>query len=208
MTEQSELTLALTKLQAALPAIGKDQKATVKSDKGSYTYNFADLASISAAVLPLLSGVGLAWTTRPTIEDGKFVLRYQLRHVSGEVLEGTYPLPSASRPQEIGSAITYARRYALCAVTGIAPANDDQDAAQVERAMQSRERTERELKDSIWAEAKNRGWIGEDDDFTQLQDQFAEWNGGGDITATDVETLKAFATFLRPKQTMQRGRQS
>lgn len=114
MAEQSELTRALTELQAALPSIGKDQKATVKSDKGSYTYNYADLADISAAVLPLLSKVGLAWTTRPTVEDGKFVMRYQLRHVSGEMLEGTYPLPAASRPQEIGSAITYARRYALC----------------------------------------------------------------------------------------------
>ncbi|ATY11594.1 hypothetical protein CU254_14845 [Amycolatopsis sp. AA4] len=206
MAEQSELTRALTELQAALPSIGKDQKATVKSDKGSYTYNYADLADISAAVLPLLSKVGLAWTTRPTVEDGKFVMRYQLRHVSGEMLEGTYPLPAASRPQEIGSAITYARRYALCAVTGVAPANDDQDAAQVERAMQSRERTERELKDSIWAEAKNRGWIGEGDDFSQLQDEFAQWNGGGDITAADVEALKGFAVHLRPKQTMQRGR--
>ncbi|RSN65450.1 hypothetical protein DMH01_03475 [Amycolatopsis sp. WAC 04182] len=206
MTEESPLTKALTQLQAELPSIGKDQKATVKSDKGSYTYKYADLADISAAVLPLLSKVGLAWTTRPTVEDGKFVLRYQLRHVSGEVLEGAYPLPSASRPQEIGSAITYARRYALCAVTGVAPANDDQDAATVERAAQSRERTERELKDSIWSEAKNRGWIGENDDFSKLQDEFAEWNGGGDITATDVETYKAFATFLRPTTTMQRGR--
>ncbi|MBB1153965.1 ERF family protein [Amycolatopsis dendrobii] len=206
MAEQSELTRALAELQASLPSVGKDQKATVKSDKGSYTYSYADLADITAAVLPLLSKVGLAWTTRPTIEDGKFVLRYQFRHVSGEMLEGAYPLPSASRPQEIGSAITYARRYALCAVTGVAPANDDQDAAQAERAAQSRERTERELKDSIWSEAKNRGWIGEGDDFSKLQDEFAQWNGGGDITAADVETLKGFATHLRPKQTMQRGR--
>ncbi len=206
MTEESALTKALTELQASLPVIGKDQEAKVKSDKGSYTYKYADLADISAAVLSLLSGVGLAWTTRPTIEDGKFVLRYELRHISGEILAGAYPLPSASRPQEIGSAITYARRYALCAVTGVAPANDDQDAATVERAAQSRERTERELKDSIWSEAKTRGWIDEDGGFSQLQDEFAEWNGGGDLTATDVETLKAFATFLRPTTTMQRGR--
>ena len=206
MTEESALTKALTELQASLPVIGKDQEAKVKSDKGSYTYKYADLADISAAVLPLLAGVGLAWTTRPTVEDGKFVLRYELRHVSGETLEGAYPLPSASRPQEIGSAITYARRYALCAVTGVAPANDDQDAATVERAAQSRERTERELKDSIWSEAQSRGWIDEDGGFSKLQDEFAEWNGGGDLTATDVETLKAFATFLRPKTTMQRGR--
>lgn len=37
------------------------------------------------------------------------------------------PDPTRSNPQEIGSALTYARRYALCSVVGIAPAEDDDD---------------------------------------------------------------------------------
>jgi hypothetical protein len=60
--------------------------------------------------------------------DGRLVLHYELRHVSDDSVSGDYPLTGGS-PQEIGSAITYARRYCLCSVTGVAPESDDDDAA-------------------------------------------------------------------------------
>ncbi len=75
----------------------------------------------------LLGEHGLAWVTRPTVVDGRFVLAYELRHTSGEAITGEYPLTGGT-PQEIGSAITYARRYCLCSVTGVAPESDDDDA--------------------------------------------------------------------------------
>jgi hypothetical protein len=57
----------------------------------------------------------------------RFVLRYTLTHVpSGEFQTGDYPL-NLSDPQKMGSAITYARRYALLAVTGIAAEDEDDD---------------------------------------------------------------------------------
>ena len=126
------LHAALAAFQAELPKVGKDNTAKVDSEKGrSYTYRYADLSEISPVVLPLLGKHGLAWTTRPTItHDGRFVLRYALTHASGDALDGDYPLPNpGSSPQVLGSAITYARRYALCAVTGVAPGDDDDDAA-------------------------------------------------------------------------------
>ena len=135
MAEHENLTAALADVQAHLPAISKDKTAKVKGkskagNEFDYTYKYVDLATISEAVLPLLAGAGLAWTTLPTLEDGgRFVLRYALRHVSGDSLDGAYPLPSAGSPQEIGSAITYARRYTLCSVVGIAPDEDDDGAA-------------------------------------------------------------------------------
>lgn len=136
-----EINKALAELQTKLPRINKDLTAEVETKAGrKYTYSYADLALISREVLPLLGKVGLSFTSRPTINDeGKFVLMYELRHVSGEMLEGEYPLSGGS-PQEIGSAITYARRYTLCAVTGVAPDDDDHDAVVAEKAARRQRR--------------------------------------------------------------------
>jgi hypothetical protein len=87
------------------------------------------LADVSLAVLPALAKHGLSFTSQPTVVDGSFVLEYQLRHSSGESITGAYPLPDKGTPQSMGSAITYARRYALSAVTGVAPDKDDDGAA-------------------------------------------------------------------------------
>lgn len=210
MTDPETLTAALAAVQADLPVVGKDQKATVKSDKGSYTYKYANLASVSAAILPLLSRHGLAWTTKPTLDDsGKFVLKYELMHISGDSIDGSYPLPTTTRPQEMGSAITYARRYALCAVTGLAPEEDDDNASVAERAAslrEEREATARQLKEAIWEEAKKRGWIGEDNAFDELAADFTAWNQGGQIEESDELTLQKYLTYLRPKKTMQRSK--
>lgn len=139
-TEHPSLAAALAAFQAALPKVGKDNTAKVASDKGSYTYRYADLSEISPVVLPLLAAQGLSWSTRPTLRDGRFVLLYALRHTSGEADEGEYPLPEPrSSPQVLGSAITYARRYALCAVTGVAPGDDDDDAAAAQEQQQRRQ---------------------------------------------------------------------
>ncbi|WDZ91171.1 ERF family protein [Nocardiopsis sp. HUAS JQ3] len=122
------LAEGLVALQGRLPRIAKGETATVKSDKGSYSYAYADLADVSAELLPIMASVGLSFTARPTLVDGAFLLAYALVHVSGEREEGVYPLPASGNPQAIGSAITYARRYCLLAVTGAAPAADDDDA--------------------------------------------------------------------------------
>jgi hypothetical protein len=127
--DHPSLIAALAAFHVDLPRVGKDNTAKVTSDKGSYTYKYADLSEISPVVLPLLGAHGLAWSTCPTIADGMFLLKWELAHTSGETKSGTWPLPDPrSSPQVIGSALTYARRYALCAVTGIAPGDDDDDA--------------------------------------------------------------------------------
>lgn len=122
---------ALAAFQANLPRIGKDNRATVKSDKGQYSYTYADLAEIATTVLPALAVHGLSWSAMPTVDpEGRMVLHYKLMHSSGEELHGSYPLPAPNTPpQQMGSAITYARRYTLCAVTGVAPDEDDDGAA-------------------------------------------------------------------------------
>jgi len=123
------LATALAAFQAELPTIVKDNTAKVSSDKGGYTYKYADLADVSAVVLPLLAKHGMSFSCAPTLDDaGRFVLQYKLRHApSGDSIGGTYPL-SAGSAQQVGSLITYARRYILCSLTGVAPDRDDDGA--------------------------------------------------------------------------------
>ncbi len=139
----SELAKALAQVQANLPAIHKTQTANVKMKAGGvYSYKYVDLAEISAQVLPLLAQAGLSWLTMPTLDGmDRFVLQYELLHSSGESRSGTYPL-TAGTHQETGSAITYARRYCLCAVVGVAPDEDDDGAAAARAQRAQRERAE------------------------------------------------------------------
>lgn len=121
-TATASLVDALLAIQGRLPVLAKDKAANY----GRY----ADLVQLHAVVLPLLVEHGLCWTCCPTVLDtGQPVLEYTLRHVSGETIGGRYPLPSAASPQQFGSGLTYARRYALCAVLGVVADSDDDGAA-------------------------------------------------------------------------------
>ena len=132
------LAAALAELQKQLPTIEKHQTANA----GQYQYDYADLADVSGPLLPLLGAVGLSWMCRPTINAaGDFVLAYKLLHTSGDSEEGEYPLPKSGGPQQIGAAITYARRYALCAVTGVAPKGDDNDATEAPKTRTAQRQT-------------------------------------------------------------------
>ena len=129
------LAAALAALQADLPHIGKDAAAIVPTKTGgTYGYKYADLATITKALMPRMAALGLSFSGCPTMIDGQFMLAYRLVHMSGDSDErsGFYPLPQGT-PQAVGSAITYARRYTLCAVTGVAPDEDDDDGQASER---------------------------------------------------------------------------
>jgi ERF superfamily len=130
MTDQpASLAAALAELQTKLPRIAK----ATEGQAGPRRYKYADLADISAALLPLLGRMGLSFTAAPTLmEMGgeiKFVLHCLLRYApSAECDEAFYPLGTGN-PQQLGSAISYARRYALNAMTGLAPDDDAEDDA-------------------------------------------------------------------------------
>ena len=131
--ETPQLAAALAELQTQLPRIAKSETA----DTGKFRYSYAGLSQISEEILPLLAKLGMSFSCRPTILDGQFVLVYELLHVSGESKSGAWPLTKGT-PQDIGGQITYARRYCLCAVTGVAPADDDDDAVKATAAATKR----------------------------------------------------------------------
>jgi len=127
----AELNKALAAFQAEIPQVAK----RLTADMGTFQSDYAPLEDVTAKAMPLLGKHGLSLMTRPTLTaDGKFVLAYSLLHASGEREDGDYPLPDRGKPQELGSALTYARRYILCAVTGIAPAGEDDDGKEASKA--------------------------------------------------------------------------
>jgi hypothetical protein len=84
-------------------------------------YKYLTIQKLHAAVLPILHGAGLSWTTFPTTGPA---LSYSLSD-GDETFGDVVPLIGCSDMQKLGSAITYARRYALLAVLGLTPDVDD-----------------------------------------------------------------------------------
>lgn len=125
MAEPKDINEALLMLQADPPLLTKNKTGQVGQQKTRY----ADLVQVNAQVLSRLNALGVIWTCSPYLmePDYRFVLGYELRHVaSGTKREGMYPL-KGDNPMQQGSSITYARRYALLAVTGIAAEDEDDD---------------------------------------------------------------------------------
>ncbi len=126
---------ALLVLQADPPVLVKDQSGQVGNQKTKY----ADLVQANKVILARLTELGVLWVTSPTLrlingQNGAqtplFVIDWKLKHVaSGTEVAGEYPLPTGASPQQNGSAITYARRYALVAVTNSVAEDDDDDGA-------------------------------------------------------------------------------
>ena len=219
--EVGKLASALAAVQEALPRIHKGQSATVPmKGGGQYSYTYADLADVSAQILPLLGKNGLAFTAWPTLTGNRFVLRYELLHSSGESKGGEYPLPMDAGAQALGSAITYARRYCLCAVTGVAPDDDDDAAAaeagraaerdaareqRAEQAAQEQAQAAGELNHAV--DAVRGAWAIQYGEFNQDQatELFRTWSKGGTLTTATAGQLRSFAAYLSSLPTADAG---
>lgn len=120
-----KLALALSKAQAEIKGAKKD---TINP---FFKVSYADLASVWDACKEPLSKNELAIVQTTEIMNGAIVLRTTLLHSSGEYITGDLPIMvgEKSTAQQLGSAITYNRRYALAAMVGVAPEDDDGNAA-------------------------------------------------------------------------------
>jgi hypothetical protein len=124
----------LNQLAAALAKAQGEMKAAVFNKVNPHFKNkYADLAAVLDAVRGPLSKNGLSVTQTMRMNGEGFFLTTMLCHASGQWLSSDYPLPVNAKPQELGSALTYARRYSLSAITGIA-ADEDDDAEAAQKA--------------------------------------------------------------------------
>lgn len=121
-------------ITAIMPALLKAQAAFAPAVKAKVNPHFKSkyvpLDAVLDAIAEPLRNNGIAILQPTTIQDARTVLVTRLVHETGEWIEGRYPVhPVKSDPQGEGSALTYARRYALMALVGIAPEDDDGNAA-------------------------------------------------------------------------------
>ena len=152
------LIQALIQAKKRFPPIRKSGKANA----GKYSYKFAPLPDILAAIEPALLDCGLFLSTPSVMVDGKQYVKATLYHESGEVLEGSlypvsvpapkenvarpnpghakpqgslYPVsvPKENEPQKVGIGFSYARRYAILGLLNLAP-DEDEDGAIISSA--------------------------------------------------------------------------
>ena len=118
-----QISKALIKFQKDLPEVNLDGEVRVKTKGGaSYSFKYATLANIIKKVLPSLNKCGLAFSQ--TFEDACVVTT--LHHESGESITSKVPCAFTSGTmQEIGSRISYLKRYGLSAMLGIVGEEDD-----------------------------------------------------------------------------------
>lgn len=115
-----KLFAALAKAQGAMVAAAKDK------ENPFFRSSYADLASVWDACRAALSANDLAVVQMPSVYGNAVTVSTYLGHGSGEWIEGKITLLAySSGPQDVGGAITYARRYGLAAAVGVAPDDDD-----------------------------------------------------------------------------------
>jgi hypothetical protein len=124
-TSIENLASALGKFQAETHGVVRD--ATNPFHKNRY----ATLEAVIETARPALAKAGLAFLQAPgNILDGRIALNTLLMHCSsGEWIKATMAIPlTKTDPQGVGSAITYGCRYALMAMLGLPPLDDDAEA--------------------------------------------------------------------------------
>lgn len=146
---------ALLKAQQSFKPIHKDKTAKA----GAYSYKYADLGSVLDAVRDALLANGLLLTQPPSIEAGGVtVVSTVLTHAeSGESIAARLIVPQDVKAQELGSWITYARRYTLCGLLCIV-AEDDDDGAAATKETKTRKAPEKSAKPDAPPDFVSKVW--------------------------------------------------
>lgn len=125
---------AFSQAQGKIEQAPRTHTATVATRSGgSYSYSYTDLATVLAMCRSALAESGLAIVQSAKFEQNQVTVTTRLLHSSGQWLESDpLSLPVVSEredgkitPQAIGSSTTYAKRYSLCSLLGIASEADD-----------------------------------------------------------------------------------
>jgi hypothetical protein len=164
---------------------------TVKKNSKNpfFKSNYADINTVLETINPVCDSLGLVVFQAPQIIDGNDVLytRISLADNPSEFVEGQMRLllPSADM-QKLGSAITYARRYALISMFGLETEDDDGQSASkkptatqkrnseinkaMEKLVEAQKNKDLEVATQIWEWAEDKG-------YTQVQDKHIQLFG-------------------------------
>lgn len=204
-----KLAAALVAFQGEVPVIPKNRTAKIPTKAGgSYSYKYADLSDIWDAIRQPLRKNGLAVTQQLCGPLGGLEIGITTTtwHESGQNTASTIYLSTAGKsPQEVGSLLTYFKRYALSAALGISVDEDDDGAAATHVSPPSqlvgkrptapvKPRSEADLKrDQLRDIAKHQGW-----DLKKVAALYSEKvnGGGGNLATANADDIEAFITSL------------
>ena len=125
-----ELVKALAEAQAEIrpptkSKTGKVSGTNKKGDRYEYEYKYADLADVVEAYRQPFAKRGLVVSHALYPVDGHTILRTTLFHVSNEFIASEFPIPAIDKPQEMGSYVSYAKRYNVSGLTDLVAEDDD-----------------------------------------------------------------------------------
>lgn len=113
-----EIAAALAKAQAEV------KNPSFNRVNPHFKSKYADLGEVLSVVRPALSKHGIAIMQMTDVTDTGIVLHTRLTHTSGQWIEGVYPVSQLGTHQQMGAALTYAKRQALSAIVGVAGEDD------------------------------------------------------------------------------------
>jgi len=199
-----ELATALAKFQAEV----NDPE---KSGKGAFG-SHVELNCLLDAVRPVLSTNGLSFIQSPGGDGTNITITTILLHQSGEWIEFDPLTLHAVKtdPQGAGSAITYARRYALSSILGVAWDNDDDgnkasgsdkgDKKNNVSELKPKETTDNDICKKFYINAKNMGWTDHDKIHIVASEFFGKTvTSMKDVLLTQQDANK-FMTELRKRK--------
>lgn len=191
MTEFDKLARALVMFQGVVPVIPKNRTAKIPTKSGgSYSYQYADLSDIWDAIRSPLRDNGLAVTQQLCSPNGspEVGITTTIWHESGQHNASTMYVSTAQKtPQEVGSLLTYFKRYALAAALGISTDQDDDGAA---ASMPTNKPKPVSEADGKRAELKKFA-VGQGWDLKAVAEKFP-----GDLRAAQADEVEAFMVAL------------
>lgn len=117
----NELATALSKAQGEFGHVLKNKQVNFSNTK----YSYADLAGCFDACREALSNNGLSIVQPTQLIGTSWVVITRLMHSSGQWIDSILPISLEGRPQDVGSRITYMRKYQLWSILGLATEDDD-----------------------------------------------------------------------------------
>jgi hypothetical protein len=187
-----QITAAIAAVQAVMPVVVAD------SENPFFKSSYADLSGIWKTIRDCLAENKVAviqGVFNPHIEGGFSTLRTRLAHASGQYIEddGVPLILEKQTMQQMGSAITYARRQGLTAMVGVSIAGEDDDANEASNTALP-QRTE--------AKPKMKKMKGPHNTMTALKKASKEF--AADVAACeDIDALTAFENSKPSKQLME-----
>ena len=204
--------LAMADFQRTVPPIKKTASARIVTSRANYSYSYAPLDEILSTIQRVMGPLGLSISWRSSVGTNTVIVNCRVAHKYGHHEEsGEIAMPistgddrGANAAQRVAIAMTYAKRYTLLGIIGMAPEDDDDGAVRAAVPVEPSPRESRptaarmdaDLRDPLLAQIKEvadaAGW-----DDTARKKLWQEHFGDAKPTTVDPAALADFLAEVR-----------